>query len=115
MGKNNNIISELLLISGGFILAETVIRWFLSLSEGTMPSWILPTLSILFIITALEINKNGLLNSGIIGAIFLTISVILIVFMKAGFIIPVNFLWSILILSIMTIIVQFILFLYRKK
>ncbi len=62
MKEDYNAFSELLLIIGGFILAETVIRWFLSLSESVLPKWILPALSILLIMTALDIKKLGSLN-----------------------------------------------------
>ena len=117
MGKNYNIFSELLLIIGGFIFAETIIRWFISLSEGVLPIWILPALSILFIITALDIEKYGVLNSnaGIVSVMFLSVSIIAIVLMNVGRISSILFLQIILWLSVITIIIQGIIFFSRFR
>jgi len=117
MEKDYDFIAELFLIIGGFILAETVIRWFLSLSEGVLPSWILPALSILFIITALDIKKYGLLNikAGIVSTLFLGSSIVLIVLMKTNNISPILFLKVILGLVIFSIILQLIIMLTSKR
>lgn len=117
MKEDYNIIAELFLIIGGFILAETIIRWFLSLSEGVLPSWILPSLSILLIITALDIKKYGVSDSrtGLMSAVFLGISIILIVLMKTGNISSIFFLQGIFVLSILAIIIQIIIFFTSKR
>ena len=117
MKEDYNIFSELLLIIGGFILAETIIRWFLSLSEGVLPIWILPALSILLIITALDIKKYGTLNSkgGIVSCLFLTISVVVIVLMEVGKITLILFLQIMLWMSIITIIMQGIIFFIKFR
>ena len=111
MKGDYNVIAELFLIIGGFILAETIIRWFLSLSDGMLPSWILPTLSILLIVTALDIKKYGILNSkaGLISAVFLGVSIILIVLMKRGYISPTIFLQSIFGWAMIIIIIQLLI------
>ncbi len=117
MKKDYNIIAELFLIIGGFILAETIIRWFLSLSEGVLPSWILPSLSILLIITALDIKKYGIFNSKawVMSAIFLSLSIILIVLMKTNNISQILFLQIILGLSILAIVIHLIIFFTSKR
>ncbi|KHO54469.1 MAG: hypothetical protein QT10_C0016G0013 [archaeon GW2011_AR19] len=117
MENDDNLLSELLLIIGGFILAETIIRWFLSFSEGVLSIWILPALSILLIITALDIKKHGTLSSkmGITSTLFLTISIVFIVLMKVEKISPISFLRIIFWMSIITIIIQGIFFFSRFK
>ena len=118
MGEDGNLVAELLLIIGGFILAETIVRWFLSLSEGLLSFWILPALAVLLIITALGIKKYGILNygTGLTSAAFISLSVILVVLMKSDNISSICFLWAILGLSILTIITQLIIFFsYKRK
>ena len=117
MKEDYNAFSELLLIIGGFILAETVIRWFLSLSESVLPKWILPALSILLIMTALDIKKTGVPKSvaGIISILFLTISIILIVLMGNSIISAINFLWTILVLSIISILAHIVIFFISRR
>lgn len=117
MKEDYNAFSELLLIIGGFILAETVIRWFLSLSSGVLPKWILPSLSLLLIMTALDIRKTGVSKSvaGIVSVLFLTISIILIVLMGNSIITAIHFLWIILVLSIISILAHVIIFFISRR
>lgn len=112
----SNLLVELFIIIGGFILAETIINQFLSLSSGVLPWWILPSFSILLIITALNIKQGmSLIEGGILSVIFLGGSIILIVLKKNTLISPISFLWYIFILSVITLIIQIIFFIYKIK
>ena len=50
---------ELLLIVGGFILAETIIKHFLDLAEGVLATWVLPLMAIATIFAAVELKNNA--------------------------------------------------------
>ncbi len=112
-----DLLGELFLIIGGFILAETIINQFLSLSQGTLPWWVLPLFAILLIITALDFRNNhgSFFKSGLLSVLFLGGSIVLIVLMKNNLVTNIVFLWSIFILSIVIILIHLILFLFKRK
>lgn len=62
---DRNLISELLLIVGSFILAETIVRKYLEITSGVTAWWVLPLLAISIISMAVEIKnkkKNNFLD-----------------------------------------------------
>lgn len=96
---------ELLLIVGGFILAETIIQQFLDMSKGNLTWWILPLIALVIISWAIELKKGGGFSIfELIYWMWLIVSIILIVLVKNGVISNINFLWSILIISVIQII-----------
>jgi hypothetical protein len=103
----NDLISELFLIIGGFILAQTIINQFISLSSDVLSWWVLPLFSILLIIIALDFRnqKNTNLISDIISILSIGGSILLIVLMKNDFITKIFFLFSILFLYFLCLIV----------
>jgi len=112
-----DLFGELFLIIGGFILAETIINQFLSLSQDKLPGWVLPLFAILLIITALDFRNNhgSFFRSGLLSVLFLGGSIVLIVLMKNNLISNITFLWSIFVLSILIIVIHLILFLFKRK
>ncbi len=56
--SSRDLLAELCLIIGGYIVGEQIIHHFLSLSKGILPEWALFLLAILLIITAIEIRNN---------------------------------------------------------
>lgn len=109
------LMGELFLIIGGFILAETIINKFIELSSNVIPIWILPSLSLLLIITALDLKNNkSLFKAGILPSLFLGGSIVLIVLMKKGIISNIAFLEYIAFLSLFGVIIQIILYLMMK-
>jgi hypothetical protein len=107
---------ELLVIVGGFILAETIIRTFLNLANGKIEPWVLPVFAIAIIIGGVEL-KNGIVKS--FGAWiydgFIALSIILIVLVKSNNITNITFVWLILILSIISIVAWSIQWIFLKK
>ncbi|VVB79519.1 Uncharacterised protein [uncultured archaeon] len=115
-GIDKKTIGELLIIIGGFILAETIIRTFLDLASETIEPWVLPLFSIAIIINGVELKNGVAQNFGSwISWIFLAISIILIVLEKSGLIGVVTFAWVILILSVLSLICWFIWLISSKK
>ncbi|MBI2047096.1 hypothetical protein HYT26_02965 [Candidatus Pacearchaeota archaeon] len=112
-----DLLGELFLVIGGFILAETIINQFLSLSFGVLPIWVLPLFSILLIIAALDFknHQKSFIKAGIFSVLIIGGSIILIVLVKNNMITSIFFLWSIFILSLVSIIIQLLLFLPRRK
>ena len=117
MEEKESVLAELFLIIGGFILAETLVRWFLSLSEGLLPYGVLPALSLLLIMTAVDIKKYGFSKSGtgITSVLFLSVTIVLIAFLKIGQLSAIHFLWAILVISILTTLIQAIIFFASKR
>lgn len=111
-----NLVGELFLIVGGFILAETIIRYFLTLSSNALPLWVLPAFAVLLIVVSKDITnyKISLRKIGILSVFFLGISIVLVVLMKNSIITNITFLWGILILSVLTILFQGIMFFIEK-
>ena len=107
---------ELLIIVGGFILAETVIKSFLNLAAGKIEPWVLPAFAIAVIIGGVEL-KNGVVKS--FGAWvydgFIAAAIILIVFVKSSIITNLTFAWWILTLSIISIVVWVIQWIFLRK
>ena len=114
-----DLLGELFLIIGGFILAETIVKQFLSLSANTLPWYVLPLFSVLLIIVALNFknHKWDFVSISLLSALYLGSSIILIVLRKNYFISFLFFLWGIFIIAIITIISQilFVLFNFRRK
>lgn len=119
MEGNNlrDLLEELFLIIGGFILAETILQQFLSLSSNTLEWWVLPLFSILLITTALSFRDRNisLVQSGLLSTFFFGASIVLIVFVKKNIISNISFLWWIFMLSILAMGGYLILFFYKKK
>jgi len=112
MKKNNrfrDLLGELFLIIGGFILAETIINQFLSLSFDVLPWWILPLFSLLLIITALDFKdyNESFIKAGL-SALFLGGSIILIVLVKNSIITNKIFLWGISVLVVISLVMLYI-------
>jgi hypothetical protein len=101
--KDKNVWAELILIVGGFILAETLIRNFLELSKGILAPWVLPVFAISLIFGAVEL-KNGESKrfSEWIYTIFIGFAILLIVLVKTGKIEGMTFVWLILISSVVS-------------
>jgi hypothetical protein len=112
-----DLLGELFFIVGGFILAETIITQFISLSTNVLPWWALPSFSLLLIMAALDFrNKRvGVFKAGIPTVLYLGISIVLIVLMKNNIITNMCFLWSIFILSLVTFVVYLLFFLSANK
>jgi len=114
--KDKNVWAELLLIIGGFILAETLIRNFLELSEGILAPWVLPVFAISLIFGAVELrNGDSKRYSEWIYTIFLGLTIILIVLVKTGNISNITFLWVVFIASIVSFFSWLIEIWYLKK
>lgn len=94
MRKNeSDVFSEILLIVAGFILAETIIRQFLNLADGTIASWVLPLFAIGTILYAIELrNGKSETLAGWAYWFYIASSIILIVFLNNGKISQLNFL-----------------------
>jgi len=108
---------ELLLIIGGFILAETTIRTFLNLAtEAKIAPWVLPAFAFAIIIGGVEL-KNGIVESfgSYIYWFFIAISILLIVLVKSNKILDATFLWWILIISIASLVAWGVQWAFLKK
>jgi len=116
MEKNKEYFGELLLIIGGFILAETIIKQFLDMSQGNLSWWVLPLIALVMISGAIELKKGRKLSGyEIIYWSWLIVSIILIVFVRTDILSSINFLWIMLIISIIQIISFFISLFSRLK
>jgi len=102
---DKKLLGEVLLIVGGFILGETIVRFFLNLAtEAKIELWILPTIAILLIIDGFQL-KNGIkekLISFWIFDTFIVLELILIVLLKNNYLSAIPFLWITLAGSIVT-------------
>lgn len=116
MVQKENVWAELILIVGGFILAETVVRTFLNMSQGVLAPWVLPAYAISLIFGAVEL-KNGEIKrvSQILYNIFIGLSIVLIVLVKTNKISNELFLWIILIASVVSFLSWIIEIWYLKK
>jgi len=114
--KDKNVWAELILIIGGFILAETLIRTFLELAKGALEPWVLPVFAISLIFGAIEL-KNGEPKrfSAWVYTIFIGLAIVLIVLVKTGKISGMTFVWTILISSIISFCSWLIEIWYLKK
>jgi len=112
MNKDNSLkdlMGELFLIIGGFILAQTIINQFLSLSSEVLQWWVLPMFSILLIIAAIELkNHDSFIKAGILSILLLGGSILFIVLFKNNKISITFFLFGLLILSLIVIILGII-------
>ena len=58
--NDKRLVGEVFLIVGAFILSETIVRFFLDLSnEAKLALWVLPVIGILLIIDGFQL-KNGI-------------------------------------------------------
>jgi len=114
--KDKNVWAELILIVGGFILAETLIRNFLELSKGVLAPWVLPLFGISLIFGAVEL-KNGESKriSEWIYTIFIGLTIVFIVLVRTNCISSVTFLWIVFISSIISFLSWLIEIWYLKK
>ena len=76
---DRNIFGELLLVIGGFTFAYTIVKKFLEISSNTLSWWVLPLLSVLIIISGVNLKENKENKRSFFSLLFLIISVILIV------------------------------------
>lgn len=105
MNLNREILGEILLIVGGFILAETIVKQFLTLSQGALQWWILPLLSLGFIFGAIGLKKGeNKIGSGLLNLLFLSLVVIFLVLVKKDILSGVLFVW----LTLLTLIIWII-------
>jgi len=104
--KDRDLLAEFFLIIGGFILAETIITRFLSLSSETLPEWVLPLYSILLIITALNFkhSNQNFFKAGGLSILFLGFSIGLVVLLNNNLVTNLFFISSILVSFIMLLI-----------
>jgi len=112
----NQLLSELFLIIGGFIFAETIINQFLLLAVDVLPRWVLPLLAILLIVIAIDLQKQkSLIKAGILPAIYLGGSIFLIVLLETDIIKSILFLILMFILYMIILIIYLIILIQRKR
>ena len=109
-----NTFSELLLIVGGFLLAETIVRYFLTLSEGIFPLWVLALVGILIIFESISLKKEGWTFS-ILYTIYLLIYIILVVLIKREMITSINFVNFVLITFVIILFTFIVDIIYHHK
>ena len=108
---DRKIAGELLLIIGGFMLADTLIRKFAEISNNALPWWILPLLSVLIIMGGVNLKENKETSRNFITLMFLVISITLLVlalnnYLNIWYFIVVGGIWGTIIL-IWTIVASF--------
>lgn len=106
---NREFFSELILIVGSFLFAETIIRWFVDLSlKAQITPWVLPALGIGLVLVGLQIKKSLINGYSICSWIFLVAMVIISVLRVTDNISIPNYLWTVLISTIVIIIINII-------
>jgi hypothetical protein len=113
---NKEIIGEVLIIIGGIILAETIIKLFIEFSKEPLIQWVdLPLMAILFVVFGVNLRGNHTLGSckrfiflGIILAVVLHI----LYFAK---VISFNLFSSLSILSILFAVILYLCGIFRKN
>jgi hypothetical protein len=106
-------IGQLLLVVGGFVLAETIVKNFLEVARDVLPWYILPCMAVLMLIMANNLLQNTPTEfGGWAGSIYLILSIILIVLLKKEKIASTFFLFLTLGAPILYLVVHFLL---KKK
>lgn len=76
---DKKFFGELFVIIGGFIIANTIIRQFIELSDTIVPWWVLPAISFLIIMEGVNLKSNKANPSDIIFLIFLVTNITFLV------------------------------------
>ena len=80
-----NYFSELFLIIGGFILAETIVKKFLEMSNNQVTWWLLPLIALVLISGGIQLReKKKIPGISIIYWGWMIAMLIVIVFIKKG-------------------------------
>jgi hypothetical protein len=112
-----NLLSEMFLIVGGFILSDTILKIFVTLSSDLIPAWVLPATAFLLIITAVNLKNTDLsyMEAGLPTLIFVIVSVVMVVLNKSNIISDICFIWFMLIFIMSLNIIIFIINKKNKK
>lgn len=106
---------EILIIIGGFILAETIVRNFIELSEGQFPLWLIPVVGIVLITGGMQLREKGKLPIfDTIYWIWMILTLVLILFINRGLLLSEILLVTILIVTIILVIVYPSYYLFKK-
>ncbi len=115
--NDKKLLGEIFLIIGSFILAETIVRFFLNLAtEVKIALWVLPAVAVLLIIDGFQLKneiKEKYISSWIFD-IFIILELVLIVLLKAKYLQTELFLWITLIGSIILFLSWIIEAIFRR-
>jgi len=114
-----SFIGNVLLIVGGFVIAETIVRTFLSLAEGVLHWFILPAMGLLMVIMANNLLQNNPEEFGKLrewmGSIYLILMVVFIVLLKKSLIPSSLFLWMALGFPVLYFSILFFIWIKKKS
>jgi small-conductance mechanosensitive channel len=116
--NDRKLFGKVLFFVGTFILAETIIRFFLNLAnDSKIAFWVLPLMALLLVIDGFQL-ENKIKEKWVLSWItdfFIIIEIILVVFLFTGYLSPELFL-LISLIGVIVIIVSWILeWVIRKK
>ena len=103
---DKKIIGEIFLIIGGFILADTIVKKFLELSNNTIPWWVLPLMALLIIISGVNLKEDKEHWRSFLSLLFISTSVILLVLSLNEIISILWFVWFGLIFGIAMLLIN---------